>query len=95
MNALINNVGNAFPSLVTPRLPVHVNPFPRNTTPTTHREEDKIEISSLARVRSRELESSSFNLARLQAIRAEIAAGTYETPARIEATALRLLDVLA
>jgi len=37
---------------------------------------------------------SSLRTARLNAIRAEIKNGTYETPARITATVDRLLDVL-
>ncbi len=39
-------------------------------------------------------EASSLRLARHQAIREEIAAGTYLTPQRIDATIDRLLDVL-
>lgn len=55
---------------------------------------DRVEISSRARSLSRTAEPSSYSLARLRAIRAEIADGTYETSERIAGTVDRMLDVI-
>jgi len=66
-----------------------------STRASTSSWEDTVEFSPAARALARGLEESSFRTARLRAIRAEIAAGTYETQARIEGTVARLLDVLA
>jgi anti-sigma28 factor (negative regulator of flagellin synthesis) len=57
--------------------------------------EDTAEFSPDARALASIIEGSSFRTARIRAIRAEIAAGAYETQARIDATVARLLDVLA
>lgn len=43
---------------------------------------------------SRAMELSSFAIARTRSVRSEIENGTYETPARIEGTVERLLDVI-
>lgn len=55
---------------------------------------DTVEFSQTARALAEGVEQSSFRTARVQAIRAEIAAGTYETQARIDGVLSRLLDVL-
>ncbi len=44
---------------------------------------------------ARAVEESTFRLARVRSLRAEIQSGLYETPKRLEGTATRLLDVLA
>lgn len=55
---------------------------------------DTVEVSSAGRALARAVEDSSFSMARVRSIRAEIASGTYETQHRIEQTAARLLDTL-
>ena len=56
---------------------------------------DTVEFSRTGRVLSKGIGESSFRIARIQTIQAEIQAGTYETPERIRGTVERLLDVLA
>ncbi len=55
---------------------------------------DSVEISRLGRTMSRIMNDSSLRLARINAIRAQIADGTFETPERINGTVDRLLDVV-
>lgn len=55
---------------------------------------DRVEFSELGRQLADSSPSSSLRIARVQAIRNEIAAGVYETPERIEGVVSRLLDVL-
>lgn len=55
---------------------------------------DSVEISRLGRTMSRIMNDSSLRLARINALRAQIADGTFETPERINGTVDRLLDVL-
>ena len=55
---------------------------------------DVVEFSEFGRSLARELPPSSFRRARVEAIRLQIAAGTYETPERISGTVDRLLDVV-
>ena len=57
-------------------------------------EGDRLELSGRARSLSGTVTPSSYDLARLHAVRAEIAGGTYETPERIAGTVERLLDVI-
>lgn len=56
---------------------------------------DVVEFSPLGRALARAAELSSLSLAKVRAIREEIANGTYETPQRINGTVSRLIDVLA
>ena len=56
---------------------------------------DVVEFSPIGRALARAAELSSFSLAKVRAIREEIASGTYETPERIAGTVQRLVDVLA
>lgn len=56
---------------------------------------DTVEVSSMGRDLARAVEESTFRLARVRSLRAEIQSGLYETPKRLEGTAKRLLDVLA
>ena len=58
------------------------------------RAEDSVEISDTGYALLRAAEESSLRIARARAIRAEINTGTFETPARIEGTVSRLLDIL-
>jgi negative regulator of flagellin synthesis FlgM len=55
---------------------------------------DSVEISRLGRTMSRIMNDSSLRLARINALRAQIADGTFETPERINGTVDRLLDVV-
>ncbi len=55
---------------------------------------DTVELSGLGRALARGVDESSFRIARVRAIKAEVNAGIYETPQRIDGTAARLLDVL-
>ncbi len=55
---------------------------------------DTVEISGLGTAMSRITGDSSLRLARINAIRAEIADGTFESPQRIMGTVDRLLDVI-
>jgi len=55
---------------------------------------DSVEISRLGRTMSRITTDSSMRFARINAIRAQIAEGTFETPERISGTVDRLLDVV-
>ncbi len=56
--------------------------------------EDTVEISSFGRALSEATEQSTFRLARIRAVREEIARGEYETPERLRGTIDRLIDVL-
>lgn len=91
--SLIINIANAYPSLSPTR----------ETTPTSQRHVgatfttggDTIELSRVGEALSLAAEMSSFSIARVRAIRAEIEGGTFETPERIAGTVKRLLDVFA
>ncbi len=56
---------------------------------------DTLELSSAGETLAQGVDTSSFRLAQLRAIRTEINNGTYETRERIEGTVRRLLDVIA
>lgn len=56
---------------------------------------DTVEISSAGRAMSNLLHDSSLRAARINAIRAEIEAGTYETADKLQFVADRLIDILA
>ena len=55
---------------------------------------DSVEISRFGRTMSQIMTESSLRLAKINAIREQIAEGTFETPARISGTVNRLLDVV-
>ncbi|MBI4718492.1 MAG: hypothetical protein HY763_11845 [Planctomycetes bacterium] len=86
----ILSIDAAFPANFAPRS-VSLSPTPTAATQPT----DQAEFSSVARLLGRVSTESSFRTARTNAIRAEIAAGTFETPERIRGTVERLLDVIA
>ncbi len=56
--------------------------------------EDTVEFSDFGRALAEATEQSTFRLARVRAVRDEIARGDYETPERLRGTIDRLLDVL-
>jgi negative regulator of flagellin synthesis FlgM len=53
---------------------------------------DEVEVSTLGNLLSRMSEAPGIRLGRIAKIRAAIAAGTYETPAKISTVVDRLLD---
>jgi hypothetical protein len=54
-------------------------------------EADPVEFSRMGRILASALENSSLRQARIQAIRTQIAEGTFETPERIAGTVDRLI----
>lgn len=56
---------------------------------------DELQISDVARLVEQAHQLPDIRLERVEAIRAEIAAGTYETPEKLEIAISRLLDELA
>lgn len=87
----IINISTALPPIST------VQDGATATTPSAVRAvatEDTVEISRLGRALARAVGESSFRLARVQAIRTQIADGTYETPLRLNGTVDRLIDIL-
>jgi anti-sigma28 factor (negative regulator of flagellin synthesis) len=91
MSAIIN-IGNLSPvsSMTYPPTTGAVMP----ASGAQEAESDHLELSTLGQALSQATELSSLSVARVRAIRAEIANGTFETPERISGTAARLLDVL-
>lgn len=57
-------------------------------------ESDPVEFSRMGRILADAMETSSLRLAKIQALRSEIAEGTFETPERIEGTVDRLIREL-
>ena len=55
---------------------------------------DSVEISRLGRTLSEVMTQSSLRLAKINAIRTQIAEGTFETPERIQGTVNRLIDLI-
>ena len=88
--SLIINIGQAYP----PALPTALSAARANasTTAAGGRYSDTVEFSHTALNRAVVL--SSLIIATTAAIRAEIEAGNYETPQRIESTVERILDVI-
>ena len=56
---------------------------------------DTLELSGRGEALARTTALSGVSLDRIEAIRAEILAGTYETPERIEGVVQHLLDIIA
>ena len=54
--------------------------------------QDEVNISDAARLVEQVKQAPDIRQDRVQAIRAQIASGTYETPARLDAAVSRLLD---
>ncbi len=57
-------------------------------------ESDPVEFSRMGRMLAGTMDTSSLRLAKIQALRAEIADGTFETHERIEGTVYRLIQKL-
>ena len=55
---------------------------------------DRVEWSQSGRALAGTVDDPSTRVARIESIRSEIAAGTYETPERIAGTVSRLLDIV-
>lgn len=55
---------------------------------------DTVELTSVASSPAEAVETSSLSLARIHAIREQIARGVFETPERLSGAAERLLDVI-
>ena len=89
----IANIGSVYPSYPPAFSRLSFDPPQIRTSHPA--DIDRAELSALGSVLARSVEPSSLTLARAGAIRAEIAAGTYETVERIEGTVARLIDVLA
>ena len=90
--ALVINIASAYPSLPSPRATMSI-PTLRQSAPFTLFS-DTVELSRAGRALSHAVEESSFRMARVRAVRAEIESGIYETAERIEGTVERLLDVV-
>ncbi len=91
--SLIINIASAYPS---PPAPQAVTPsLLRHSASAITAGYDTLELSRVGEALSRAAEMSSFSIARVRAIRAEIESGTFETPERIAGTVKRLLDVVA
>ncbi len=87
----INHIPSLFPANpASSALREHESSRTRLGVPTR----DTVEFSHAGMALARAVEDSSLSLARTRVIRAEIHAGTFETPARIEGTVERLLDVI-
>jgi len=93
MNSIIN-IGPSYSSpLVRPVSPKPANGTAIEAFPPT--KGDSVEFTPTSRALPAEVMSKvSLRLARANAIRAEIDAGTYETPERIRGTVERLLDII-
>ena len=92
MSEIINSVGGLSPlSYPGASLRVAEHHSESSSTPIA---EDTVEFSTFGRALAEATEQSTFRLARIRAVRDEIARGDYETPERIRGTIDRLLDVL-
>lgn len=80
--------------LLPPTYPIRQ--LPPGSTPTgdVGSSSDRVEFSGTGRALAASHDASSYRQARVQAVREEIQAGTYETPERINGTVDRLLDVI-
>ncbi len=88
------DIANIYTSPVTPLSAPGQRTPSSSAHPRTGAVVDTVEVSSAGRALARAVEESSFSMAKVRSIRAEIASGAYETPHRIERTAARLLDIL-
>ena len=82
----LGSVNGATP--LRPAAPAAEAARPSGTQPIST--DDKVEISAAARLLDTAGRSSEIRTDRLNQIKAEIAAGTYETPEKLEAALLRL-----
>lgn len=89
--AEINNISNILPSAIPVR---DSYPHAVNQQSAAPEVKDNVEISAAGRALARTEDVSSYRLARIESVRQEISAGTYETPERIQGTIDRLLALL-
>jgi len=92
--SVIININSAQPALLS-RVPSAPAFFSPDSSQVTSIDGDSVEWSQVGRALARAVEESSFRLARVRSIRADIQAGTYETPARLNGAIARMLDELA
>jgi anti-sigma28 factor (negative regulator of flagellin synthesis) len=85
----IDNVRSILPPLRAIHRP---SLTPHASAPTGER--DRVELSSAERTSEQPADGSALRVERIEFLRSEIAAGTYETPERIAGTVSRLLDVI-
>ncbi|MCA9041859.1 MAG: flagellar biosynthesis anti-sigma factor FlgM [Planctomycetaceae bacterium] len=64
------------------------------STPKTMAPVDQVEISELGKMMSQSPESSDIREARLAQIKAEIDAGTYDTPEKLEVALMKMIGQL-
>jgi len=89
--AEINNISSILPPVVPVR-----DSYPQAVGQQSAVDEvkDNVEISAAGRALARAEDVSSYRRARIESVRQEIDAGTYETPERIQGTIDRLLELL-
>ncbi len=91
--AEINNISNILPPVVPVR-----ESYPQSANQQSAVNEvevkDNVEISEAGRALARAEDVSSYRRARIESVRQEIEAGTYETPERVQGTIDRLLELL-
>lgn len=79
----------------SPLRPIQLSPVEGSASPVVHGLEapqDEVQISSAARLLGQIQSDPAVRAERLVEIRAAIASGVYETPEKLEAALLRLLD---
>lgn len=90
----INHASLAITKPIAPSPGVDRPVGPSSAAPT-ERAADTVEISSAGRAMANLLHDSSLRAASINAIKAEIEAGTYETADKLRFVADRLIDILA
>ncbi len=90
--SIVTNIGSLHSSFPAPK-PVSAG----RASPISDelRRAEPVAYSKFGPAFSLGIDESSFRIARIQSIRAEIGGGTFETQARIEGTVSRLLNELA
>ncbi len=93
MTAIINigNLSAASPPIAPVQTPAPVASVPGAVQPQGA---DTVEFSAFGQALSQATELSSLSVARVRAIRSEIAKGTFETPERLAGTAARLAEII-
>lgn len=92
MSSEITNVSYLAPSIFRSADSTRGTGQPANLSPAIA--EDVVEFSEISRSLAAEVSSSSFRRARIEALRQQIAEGTYETPERLRGTVNRLLQAI-
>lgn len=89
----ISNIGitNSFIPAYRATSPATSDPVARRNEAESLGESDPVEFSRMGRILAGATETSSLRLAKIQALRAEIAEGTFETPERIAGTVDRII----